>query len=56
MARVKTAGKELAILEAAARVFAGRPFHVVLIDDVATTVSGSLADFYGTSAASASLG
>jgi AcrR family transcriptional regulator len=35
MARVKTAGKELAILEAAARVFAGRPFHAVLIDDVA---------------------
>ena len=36
MARVKTADKELAILEAASRVFAQRPFHEVLIDDIAS--------------------
>ena len=35
MARLKTADKELAILEAASRVFAQRPFHEVLIDDIA---------------------
>jgi len=35
MPRLKTAGKEQAILEAATRVFAQRPFHAVLIDDVA---------------------
>ena len=35
MPRVKTADKELAILESASRVFALRPFHEVLIDDVA---------------------
>jgi AcrR family transcriptional regulator len=36
MPRVKTAGKEVAILEAASRVFASRPFHEVLIDDIAS--------------------
>ena len=36
MARLKTADKELAILEAASRVFAQRPFHEVLIDSIAT--------------------
>ena len=36
MPRVKTAGKETAILEAASRVFAQRPFHEVLIDDIAS--------------------
>jgi AcrR family transcriptional regulator len=36
MARVKTADKEIAILEAASRVFAQRPFHEVLIDNIAT--------------------
>jgi AcrR family transcriptional regulator len=35
MARLKTADKELAILEAASRVFAQRPFHEVLIDSIA---------------------
>jgi AcrR family transcriptional regulator len=35
MARLKTADKELSILEAASRVFAQRPFHEVLIDDIA---------------------
>jgi AcrR family transcriptional regulator len=35
MARLKTADKELAILEAASRVFARRPFHEVLIDSIA---------------------
>src|SRR5262249_9929988 len=35
MPRVKTQEKELAILEAAARVFATRPFHEVLIDTIA---------------------
>ncbi|MEP6995642.1 MAG: TetR/AcrR family transcriptional regulator [Acidobacteriota bacterium] len=35
MPRSKTAGKEAAILEAASRVFALRPFHEVLIDDIA---------------------
>jgi TetR/AcrR family fatty acid metabolism transcriptional regulator len=35
MARVRTADKELAILEAASRVFAQRPFHEVLIDSIA---------------------
>jgi AcrR family transcriptional regulator len=35
MARVKTADKERAILDAASRVFAEREFHEVLIDDVA---------------------
>src|SRR5437879_4980167 len=35
MPRIKTQDKEQAILEAAARVFSGRPFHEVLIDDVA---------------------
>ncbi len=34
--RVKTAVKELAILDAAARVFAQRPFHEVLIDSIAS--------------------
>ena len=37
MARVKTATKEQAILEAASRVFARRPFHEVLIDDIASS-------------------
>jgi AcrR family transcriptional regulator len=37
MARVKTADKEAAILEASARVFAEREFHEVLIDDVAAS-------------------
>lgn len=37
MARVKTADKQDSILEAAARVFAEREFHEVLIDDVAAT-------------------
>jgi AcrR family transcriptional regulator len=36
MARARTPDKEETILEAAARVFAGKPFHEVLIDDVAT--------------------
>jgi AcrR family transcriptional regulator len=36
MPRAKTPDKEEAILEAAARVFSGKPFHEVLIDDVAT--------------------
>jgi AcrR family transcriptional regulator len=36
MARVKTADKQEAILEAAARVFSEREFHEVLIDDVAS--------------------
>ena len=36
MARTKTASKETAILEAASRVFAQRPFHEVLIDDIAS--------------------
>ncbi len=35
MARLKTADKEFAILEAASRVFAQRPFHEVLIDSIA---------------------
>jgi AcrR family transcriptional regulator len=35
MARLKTAGKQLVILEAASRVFARRPFHEVLIDSIA---------------------
>jgi TetR/AcrR family fatty acid metabolism transcriptional regulator len=35
MPRVKTQEKELAILEAASRVFASRPFHEVLIDTIA---------------------
>jgi len=35
MARLKTADKELSILEAASRVFARRPFHEVLIDNIA---------------------
>ena len=35
MPRVKTQEKELAILEAAARIFASRPFHEVLIDTIA---------------------
>ena len=35
MPRARTPDKEEAILEAAARVFSGRPFHEVLIDDVA---------------------
>ena len=36
MARVKTQTKELAILEASARVFAAKPFHEVLIDHIAS--------------------
>jgi len=36
MPRVKTATKEAAILEAASRVFATRPFHEVLIEDIAS--------------------
>lgn len=35
MARTKTQTKELAILDAASRVFASRPFHAVLIDSIA---------------------
>ena len=35
MPRAKTADKETTILEAASRVFALRPFHEVLIDDIA---------------------
>ncbi|HYK42852.1 MAG TPA: TetR/AcrR family transcriptional regulator [Thermoanaerobaculia bacterium] len=35
MARAKTASKEAEILDAAARVFSARPYHHVLIDDVA---------------------
>jgi AcrR family transcriptional regulator len=35
MSRVKTQTKQLAILDAAARVFASRPFHEVLIDTIA---------------------
>jgi AcrR family transcriptional regulator len=37
MARARTHDKEEAILEAAARVFSGKPFHEVLIDDVAAS-------------------
>ncbi len=36
MARTKTADKQETILDAAARVFAAREFHEVLIDDVAS--------------------
>src|SRR5512135_3653185 len=36
MARLKTQTKELAILNAASRVFAARPFHEVLIDSIAS--------------------
>jgi AcrR family transcriptional regulator len=36
MPRARTHDKEETILEAAARVFSGRPFHEVLIDEVAT--------------------
>ena len=36
MARLKTQTKELAILDAASRVFASRPFHEVLIDSIAS--------------------
>lgn len=36
MPRTKTASKEAAILDAASRVFAQRPFHEVLIDDIAS--------------------
>jgi len=39
MPRVKTATKEQAILEAASHVFAMRPFHEVLIDDIAADAS-----------------
>ena len=35
LARARTHDKEETILEAAARVFSGKPFHEVLIDDVA---------------------
>jgi len=35
MTRLKTQTKELAILDAASRVFAARPFHEVLIDTIA---------------------
>ena len=35
MSRARTPDKEETILEAAARVFSGKPFHEVLIDDVA---------------------
>jgi AcrR family transcriptional regulator len=35
MARARTHDKEETILEAAARVFSGKPFHEVLIDEVA---------------------
>jgi AcrR family transcriptional regulator len=37
MARTRTAVKEYAILDAASRVFARRPFHEVLIDEIAST-------------------
>jgi AcrR family transcriptional regulator len=36
MPRARTSDKKETILEAAARVFSGKPFHEVLIDDVAT--------------------
>jgi AcrR family transcriptional regulator len=39
MPRVKTATKEQAILDAAARVFAQRPYHEVLIDHIAGDAS-----------------
>jgi AcrR family transcriptional regulator len=35
MSRSKTASKQAEILDAAARVFSARPYHLVLIDDVA---------------------
>ena len=35
MSRLKTASKQAEILDAAARVFSARPYHHVLIDDVA---------------------
>jgi AcrR family transcriptional regulator len=37
MARTRTAVKEHAILDAASRVFARRPFHEVLIEEIAST-------------------
>jgi AcrR family transcriptional regulator len=37
MARTRTASKENSILEAASRVFAQRPYHEVLIDEIAST-------------------
>jgi AcrR family transcriptional regulator len=37
MARTRTAIKEHAILDAASRVFAQRPFHEVLIDEIASS-------------------
>ena len=40
MPRVKTVSKKQAILEAAARVFAAKEFHQVLIDDVAAFQHG----------------
>lgn len=36
MARLKTEAKERAILDAAASVFARKPFHAVLIDEIAS--------------------
>jgi AcrR family transcriptional regulator len=39
MPRVKTATKEQSILDAAARVFAQRPYHEVLIDHIANDAS-----------------
>jgi AcrR family transcriptional regulator len=39
MPRVKTATKEHAILDAASRVFAQRPYHEVLIDHIAADAS-----------------
>lgn len=37
MSRIRTESKRLEILEAASRVFAERPFHEVLIEDIAAT-------------------
>ena len=37
MSRIRTERKRLEILEAASRVFAERPFHEVLIEDIAAT-------------------
>jgi AcrR family transcriptional regulator len=51
MARARTHDKEETILEAAARVFSGKPFHEVLIDDVASAAGvgkGTIYRYYPT--------
>jgi len=46
MPRVKTVSKKQAILEAAARVFAAKEFHQVLIDDVASEAGAGKGTIY----------